>query len=212
MSEQLHVEQRTQRGKRFSRQLRSQGHVPAVLYGHGEETVSLSLVADEVDATLRHGAKVVELEGATGGKALLHQIQWDTFFQHVLHIDLLRVHAGEKVTVEVAIEMRGDAPGSREGGVVEQLLHSVEIMVGLDTVPDKLHVNVNHLEVGDTLTVGDIEDMPAGAEVSVESDVPVVHCVMRGVEAEEEGEAGEGAEPEIIGKAKEDGEEEGTEK
>ncbi len=212
MSEQLHVEPRTEYGKRANRRLRSQGHVPAVLYGHGEESVSLSLASEEVDATLRHGAKVVELQGATGGKALLHEVQWDTFFQHVLHIDLLRVHAGEKVTVEVPIELRGDAPGSREGGIVEQLLHSVEVQVGLDSVPDKLHVNINHLEVSHVLTVADIEDLPPGATVLAEPDDQIVHCVLRGVAEEEEAEAGEGAEPEIIGKGKEDDEGEGEEK
>lgn len=181
-----------------------------MLYGHGEEAVSLTLAADEVDATLRHGAKVVELQGASSGKALLQDVQWDTFFQHVLHVDLLRVRAGEKVTVEVPIEMRGDAPGSREGGVVEQLIHSVEIQVGLDAVPDKLHLNINHLDVGGQLTISDIVDVPPGAKVLAEPDDVVVHCVLRGVEVEEEVEAAETAEPEVIGKVKEE-DEEGTE-
>jgi large subunit ribosomal protein L25 len=212
MSEQLRVERRLQHGKRSNRHLRAEGRLPAVLYGHGEEAVSLALSAEEVDAAIRHGSKVVELQGAAAGKALVHDVQWDTFFQHVLHVDLLRVHAGEKVTVDVPIELRGDAPGAREGGAVEQLIHSVEIEVPLDAVPDKLHLNINHLEVDGTLTIGDIEDLPPSARVLAELDEVVVHCILRGVEMEEEAvEAAEAAEPEVIGKGKEEEEEEGAE-
>jgi len=212
MAETLHVEKRKEHGTRHSVKLRREGRLPAVLYGHGEGSVSLSLPADEMEASLRHGARVVDLAGAESGKALVQDIQWDTFMQHVLHVDLLRVKAGEKVTVEVPIELRGEAPGTREGGVVELLVHSVEIEVPLDLVPDKLHVNINHLEVGQELTIRDIEDLPAGAKVFEEDDTMVVHCVVKAVvEEEEEAVAAEGtgAEPEVIAKGKE--EEEGEE-
>ena len=69
--------------------------------------VSLTLGADQLEAVVRHGAKVVDLEGAASGKALLQDVTWDTFFHQVLHVDLLRVMAGEKVTVEVPIELKG---------------------------------------------------------------------------------------------------------
>jgi large subunit ribosomal protein L25 len=211
MAETLHVENRKELGKRHNVKLRREGRLPAVLYGHGEGSVSLSLPAEEMEASLRHGARVVDLAGAESGKALVQDIQWDTFMKHVLHVDLLRVKAGEKVTVEVPIELRGEAPGSREGGVVELMVHSVEIEVPLDLVPDKLHVNINHLEVGQELFIKDIEDLPAGAKVFEEDDTMVVHCVLKAVEEEEEAVAAEatGVEPEVIAKGKE--EEEGEE-
>jgi large subunit ribosomal protein L25 len=190
--------------------LRRDGKLPAVLYGHGEDCVSLSLAADQFEASLRHGVKVVDLDGAATGKALLQDIQWDTFFQHVLHVDLLRVRAGEKVTVEVPIELRGEAPGSRDGGVIEQMLHSIEIEVELDAIPEKLHVSINKLEVGGELKISDIIDMPAGAKVLSEEDTMIVHCVMPMAEEEEEAE-GAVAEPEVIGKGKEEDEEGETE-
>ncbi len=71
--------------------------------------MNLTLAADELEASLRHGAKVVDLDGAASGKALLQDVQWDTFFKHVLHVDLLRVRAGEKVKIDVPIELRGEA-------------------------------------------------------------------------------------------------------
>lgn len=188
--------------------LRRNGKLPAVLYGHGEESVSLALAADELESSLRHGAKVVDLDGAATGKALLQDVQWDTFFHQVLHVDLLRVRAGERVTVDVPIELRGESPGVANGGLLEQLVHSVEIEVALDVIPEKLHVKINKLEIGGHLTVKDIVDLPVGAKVNLDDDELIVHCVMPAAEEEEAAaEEGVAVEPEVIGKGKEDEEE-----
>ena len=96
---------------------------------------------------------------------MLQDVQWDTFFQHVLHVDLLAGRRRRKVTVEVPIELRGEAPGVNEGGVIEQMVHSIEIEVALDVIPEKLHININHLQIGGQLTVNDIIDLPAGAKI-----------------------------------------------
>jgi large subunit ribosomal protein L25 len=208
MSELLHVEKRESLGKRNNRRLRRGGRLPAILYGHGEEPVSLALSADRLEASIRHGAKVVDLDGAATGKALLQDVQWDTFFQNVLHVDLLRVRAGEKVKVDVPVELRGEAPGSRNGGVIEQVVHSLEIEVPLDVIPDKLHLNINQLEIGGHLTAHDIIDLPEGAKILDDLDIMIIHCVQPATEEEVEAaeEAG-AAEPEVIGKGKEDEEE-----
>ena len=206
MANLLNVEPRTTFGKRINQRLRWNGKTPAVLYGHGEDNVSLTLSAEQLESAVRHGAKVVDLEGAASGKALLQEVKWDTFFHNIVHVDLLRVKAGEKVTVEVSIELRGEAPGVSDGGIIEQLIHSVEIEVPLDVVPDKLHVKINKLQVGGELTIKDITDLPAGATVLVDADEVIVHCIVPQAEEEVEGEAG-AAEPEVIGKGKEDEEE-----
>lgn len=188
--------------------LRRNGKLPAVLYGHGEESVSLALAADELESSLRHGAKVVDLDGAATGKALLQDVQWDTFFHQILHVDLLRVRAGERVTVDVPIELRGESPGVANGGLLEQLVHSVEIEVALDVIPEKLHVKINKLDIGGHLTVKDIVDLPVGAKVNLDDDELIVHCVMPAAEEEEAAaEEGVAVEPEVIGKGKEDEEE-----
>jgi large subunit ribosomal protein L25 len=193
--------------------LRRGGKLPAVLYGHGEQPVSLALVSDELEASLRHGAKVVDLDGAASGKALLQDVQWDTFFHQVLHVDLLRVQAGERVTVDVPIELRGESPGAANGGIVEQIVHSVEIEVALDVIPEKLHVRINKLDVGGHLTVKDIIDLPEGATVNLDEDEMIVHCIMPTSEEEEAaGEEGATAEPEVIGKGKDEDEEEAEDK
>lgn len=209
MSEVLNVEVREGRGTTHSRRLRKAGKLPAVLYGHGEANVSLAIPSDEIEAALRHGQKLVELRGGLSGQALLHDLQWDTYSTHVLHVDLMRVEAGERVTVEIPVELRGVAPGEREGGVIEQVLHEVEIEVPVGQIPEKLHVNINELHLNESLAVSAIEDLPEGATFVTGADEAVVHCSPP-VELPEEAAAEAGAaEPEVIGEREEESEGEG---
>ncbi|MBN1851587.1 MAG: 50S ribosomal protein L25 [Pirellulales bacterium] len=199
MPEIMLVEKRDIRGKHHARRLRSTGKLPAVLYGHGEPTLSLTISADELHAALRHGVKIVELQGEASGQALLHVMQWDTYSSHVLHVDLLRVKAGERVKIEVPIELRGEAPGTKAGGVVEHILHQVEIETDVSRIPDKLHVNINTLGLDAAMTIDSIEDLPEGAKVLEDSDLVIVQCVLPAEELEPEEIAAEMAEPEVIG-------------
>lgn len=207
MSEVLKVVVREGRGKRQARRLRRSGGVPAILYGHGEANLSLSIPADQVKTAVRHGARVVDLDGAVKEKAFIRDLQWDTFGLEVLHLDLSRVSADEKVEVEVVIELRGEAPGVKLGGVVSQLLHQVDVECLVTAIPEKLTLSVNALALDQSLTVGDIE-LPAGTTMITPAETVVVQCV----EPKDEEEAAlptEGAEPELIGRAA--GEEEGEE-
>jgi large subunit ribosomal protein L25 len=208
MSEVLQVERREAYGKHLARRLRRSGKLPAVLYGHGEPSVSLSVPTDQVDAAIRRGAKVVELQGDAGGQALIQDLQWDVFSTHVMHLDLLRVEAGERITIEVPVELRGVAPGTNEGGVVEHLVHRLEIETDVSRVPERLHVNINGLEVDGSLSIAAIEDLPDGAKVLLDETTLIVQCVVPAVAPEEaEGEAA-AAEPEVIGqKPSDEGEE-----
>ena len=208
MSETLQVAVRDQFGKLNNRRLRAAGQCPAVLYGHGKEPMSLSLSVEQLRATLRHGAKVVDLTGAHSGQALFQDVQWDVFHQEVLHVDLLRVEAGDKVEVEVPLQLRGEAPGEHDGGKVELLIHAVQIEVAPHAVPEVLHINVNHLELGQALTLDDIEDLPAGAKVLTHQGETAVTCSVPVETPEEEAGVGEAAEPEVIGRSAESEDEE----
>jgi large subunit ribosomal protein L25 len=179
------------------------------LYGHNEPSVSLSLPYDELAATLRHGAKVVDLVGDEKGQALLQDLQWDTFGRYVLHADLLRISAGERVNVEIAVEAKGEAPGEVEGGVLTWINHAVEIEVTPANIPDKLHIDLSSVNIGDTVTASTIIDLPEGAKLLTAADFVLVNCVPPMAE-EEPGEAvAAGAEPELVGRkeAEGDGEE-----
>jgi large subunit ribosomal protein L25 len=203
MAEELLVESRDQHGKHHNRRLRRAGKVPAVLYGHGLESVALSVPADRLDAVLRHGSRLVNLAGALSESAFIRELQWDAFGTHVLHVDLTRISAHEKVEVEVPLELRGEAPGVREGGVVDQLVHHVRIDCPAGSIPDKLVVKINNLKIGDTIT-GAVLELPANAELLGDPEEVLVQCIVP-VEKPEEGvaEAAPG-EPEVIGGKKEE--------
>jgi large subunit ribosomal protein L25 len=197
-AEVLNVQVRDETGKRKVRRLRANGMIPAVLYGHGQQVVSLSVPADEVNAALRHGNRVVALQGGLNEQVFIREVQWDTFGHDVLHLDFTRVQAGEMLETTVLLECRGDAPGTHAGGVVEQPLHELEIRCPPEAMTDRIEVNINALELGQSITVGDLE-LPRGAEALAEADMVVVQCVER-VEEEEESEATGPAEPEVIGR------------
>ena len=202
MSEILTVESRKNLGKRNSRRLRNSGKVPAVLYGHGETNLSLSAPADQVRAVIRHGARVVDLTGAVSEKAFIRELQWDVYGLEVLHVDLTRVSADEKVEVELTIDLRGEAPGVRDGGVVNQLVHVVAAECLVSAIPDKLHMSINDLKLGDELTAARL-DLPAGVALLVDPEMVIVQCVEPKAE-EEVAAAAQGAEPEVIGRKAED--------
>ncbi len=199
MSEVLEVMPREKFGTLNNRRLRLSGKLPAVLYGHGKESVSLSIPADQVETTLRHGAQVVDLKGAANGQALLQAIQWDTFQREILHVDLLRVDAQDRIKVVVSIALRGEAPGEHEGGVVDVLLREIEIETAPASVPETLHLSIKDLHLGGSLKASDIEDLPEGALVVGESDPVIVQCVEPTVAQDEEAVEGT-VEPEVIGR------------
>lgn len=205
MAEVLNVQLRQTRGKKNARRLRHAGMVPAVLYGHREATVALAVPSEQLDAAVRHGSRLVELSGEVQQQAFVRELQWDPWGTHVLHADFTRVSAHEKVEVEVPVELRGEAPGLKEGGIVEHLLHQIEIECEATAIPEKIQVSINHLNLGDAITVGDLK-LPPGVTVLTDPESLVVQCVAPAVEvAEAEAEAE--AEPEVIGRKKEEEEE-----
>ncbi len=147
------------------------------------------------------------MTGAVNESAFIRDLQWDTYGTHVLHVDFTRVSVDELVKVHVAVEIRGTAPGVKDGGVVEQLVHDVQIECPAGAIPEKLLVSVNHLNLEDTITIAQLE-LPARSKVIGDPEAIVVQCVVPVEKPElEEGEAAPG-EPEVIGAKKEEGEEE----
>src|SRR5437868_10669895 len=108
----LTAQAREGHGSQAARRLRRKGLVPAVLYGHKEETLSLVVPVDELRAAVRHGARVVDVKTpAKLEKALIKELQWDHLGKELLHADLYRVSADERITLTIPIELRGTAPG-----------------------------------------------------------------------------------------------------
>ena len=207
MAEVLNVQLRPARGKRNTRRLRAAGAIPAVLYGHGQETICLSVPASQIDAAVRHGSRLVMLAGAVNEQAFIRELQWDTWAVNVLHVDFTRISAHEKVQVEVTLELRGEAPGLKQGGVLKQLIHQAQVECEATAIPEKLHVNVNHLNLGEVITVADL-DLPSAVSLLDHPEAVVVQCLEPVAAPEEEEVGAEEAEPELIGRKREEGEEE----
>jgi len=199
MAEVLNVQLRETRGKRNSHRLRQAGSTPAVLYGHGEPTVSLTVPTHELETAWHHGSRLVSLAGAVTEQALIRELQWDTWGTKVLHVDFTRISEDERVEVEVAVELRGEAPGLKEGGVVEHLLHTVFLECKATDVPEKLAVNINSLGLHGSITAAELP-LPEEATLRCGLDTVVVQCVEPAVELEEEGEVTGEVEPEVIGR------------
>ncbi len=192
----LKAQIRETRGKRNAKRMRHAGEVPGVLYGHGQETISLTLPADKLTAAIRHGHRLLQLEGQVSEQCLIRDLQWNVWGTEVLHVDLTRVYADERVKIEVPVELRGESPGTKEGGVVTQLIMSLEVECPAVSVPEKLEMNINHLEVGQELSVASLE-VPADVKVLAEADEIVVNCHVPTERPEAEALEGP-AEPELI--------------
>lgn len=206
-TEVVHVQVRKGTGSRDSRKLREQGRTPAVLYGHGEPSVSLSILSDDIDALVRHGGRVVELQGEVAGNALVRSVQWDSLGSEILHLDLTRVSAGETVETTVPVELRGTAPGTQSGGILEHVTHEVEIKCPVNLIPEKISCSIKNLKLGEAIHVSDLA-LPEGATMLTDGGQVVVHCIEPAGEDETTGLA-DGAEPEVIGRKAADEEEEG---
>jgi large subunit ribosomal protein L25 len=210
MPDVLKVQIRKEVGKAATKKVRKAGQVPAVLYGHGEQTVSLAVLHEELDALIRHHGRLVELAGDITDTALIREVQWDALGKDVLHCDLIRVSASETVTIRLPIELRGTAPGTREGGVVVLVAHDIEIECPVSAIPEKVGVNINALSLGGAIKMANVE-LPAAAKLLSDPEQIVVHC-QKPLEMLEEGAApavvAESGEPEVIGRKAEDEEDE----
>ena len=164
MALQLAVQSRDTQGKHRNRRLRQAGKIPAVLYGHGLENVSLSVGTEELTAAIRHGSRLVSLTGAVSESAFIRELQWDTWGTHIVHVDFTRISEHEIVEVRVPVELRGEAPGVREGGVVVQHVHEVEIACPASVIPERLAGNVNQLVLNGSILLSALQ-LPEGAKI-----------------------------------------------
>lgn len=202
-------------GSRNSARLREQGKLPAVIYGHKQEPVSVALDAHDFVENLHHGHRIFEVD--IDGKKdtlLVKDLQYDYLGKSVIHADLVRVNLRERVKVEVMLELRGTAAGTHMGGIVEEVMNAIEVECEVRDIPEVLPVNIKDLGFNEVLHAGQIE-LPAGFTLVTDPEAVVVSChetkvtvieeevVVEGEEGAEEG-AEEAAEPEVITEKKEE--------
>lgn len=204
----LSAQIRSERGSNKAKQLRKKGLIPAIIYGHKQAAVTIAVSHDEFAKALRHGTRIVDL--TTDGNVettLIRDVQWDYLGQDIVHVDFARVSADERITVEVKIELKGTAPGATTGGILEQVMHSLEIECPAFKVPESIRVNIQNLQVGQAIHVKELT-LPESVTTPEDPDAVVVHVVTPAGEAEEgETLGGEQVEPELIKKPKTEQEE-----
>ncbi|MGC9667977.1 50S ribosomal protein L25/general stress protein Ctc [Planosporangium sp. 12N6] len=189
----ISAEPRTEFGKGGARRTRRAGKVPAVLYGHGEKPRHIALPAREFAAAIRHGGanQLFHIEIADGGStlALPKSIQRDPIKDTYEHVDLLIVRRGEKVTVDVPVQLTGEAAAST---LIVHENDTLSILADATRLPDHLEVSIAGLEAGSHVTAADVA-LPAGAELAADPELIVV-VVTAAPTAEQLGaEAGEAA-------------------
>lgn len=178
-----------------SRRIRRDGRIPAVVYGHEQEPAHVCVGSRDLENLVKNRERVFEIdvEGQVE-ETMLRDLQWDTFGTQILHVDLIRINASERVTVEVPIKLRGTSPGVVSGGILEQSLHALELDCLAHSIPDNLPVRINALEIGDAIHVRDLE-VPRGSKFHTAEDQVVVHVDAPKDEQEEAEETPEAEAP-----------------
>jgi len=196
----LKAQRRQEHGTRISRKLREQGLLPAIIYGHKKEPIAVQLNYHDLAMELQHHHRLldVELDGQKE-KYLLKDVQFDHLGDKILHVDLNRVDLNERVTVEVAVELRGIAKGVAEGGVMDQLLGEIEVECLVTGIPDRIRADVPALVIGQSLAAGQIP-LPEGIKLVTDPNilVAIVHAKREEEEAAPAAAEEGAAEPEVI--------------
>ncbi|MDG4768059.1 50S ribosomal protein L25/general stress protein Ctc [Solwaraspora sp. WMMD406] len=195
----ISAEPRTEFGKGGARRTRRAGKVPAVLYGHGEKPKHIALPAREFAAAIRHGGAnqlfAIDIADGTQALALPKAIQRDPIKDTFEHVDLLLVRRGEKVTVDVPVQLTGEA--ARDTLVMHEH-DTLSVSADATRLPEHLEASIEGLQAGSHVTAGDVK-LPSGVELAVDPETVLV--VITGAPTAEQleaeaGEAGEAGEAE----------------
>ncbi|MBI5975555.1 50S ribosomal protein L25/general stress protein Ctc [Staphylococcus canis] len=188
------------------RKIREAGKVPAVVYGYGTKNVSVKVDEVEFIKVIREVGRngVIELGvGSKSIKVMVSDYQFDPLKNQITHIDFLAINMTEERTVEVPVHLIGEAPGAKEGGVVEQPIFDLEITATPDNIPEYIEVDISELAIGDSISVSEVK---VSGDFTIENDPEdAVASVVAPTEepteeeiAEMEGESTT-EEPEVVG-------------
>ena len=187
----LAVKGREADGSRAARRLRRAGNVPGILYGGGEEPVAFQVNARLLRNTLAHAGAVLELsvDGAGGTPVVIKELTRHPVSGETIHIDLLRVRLDQPIGATMVLDLLGaeDAPGVKEGGVLEQVTRELSIEALPGDIPDSIQLDVSGVQIGDTITLESVTP-PRGVTLTddPETVVATVTPPRLQLEAEEE--------------------------
>lgn len=204
MDAKITVKNREKTGTANARRLRREGWVPGVIYSGGSSARSVSLPKHEFEQMLRHHSSEhvmiqIKIEDGQEEAVLLKDIQHDALTGGVVHVDLQEVAMDKKLQIEVPVELIGEAEGVKnQGGVLDHLLHSVEISCFPADIPESVNVDVSGLKLGDILTVKDIQIDNAKYTILMDADTAVATVTVPKVVVEPVAEGVVAAEPEVL--------------
>ncbi len=151
----LNVNSRSAEGSRAARRLRRTGRVPGVLYGGGSDPVGFDADARELRLALAGSGAVLDLsvDGAKATPVVLKETQRDPVRGETTHVDLLRVRLDEKISAVVPVELTGieEAPGVKQGGVLEQITRELNVEALPTAIPESIVYEIGEMEIGDTI-------------------------------------------------------------
>jgi large subunit ribosomal protein L25 len=207
----IRLEKREETGKQHCKKIRSEGKIPGVLYGHGyPKSIPFSVAVQSIAPVVQSGRwETARLDVVTpGGKkelCLMRDLQRNPLTGDILHVDLLQLKKGHKVSVNVPVEIIGreKCVGIKQGGVFEQLIHEVEMEVLPSEIPASIVIDVAGLSIDGAIRISDVE-FPESAVLVLSPEEMIVTIAPARVEAEPvpEEEEEETAEVEVVAKGK----------
>jgi large subunit ribosomal protein L25 len=208
----LKAEVREHTGSKAVQKVRRQGRIPAIVYGHKQESVAISLDAHSFIEGLHHGHRVIDVQiGKKKETMIVKELQYDYLGKDIIHADLMRVDVTETIKVTVPIELKGIAAGTHEGGIIEEHMDHLEVECKVTDIPEKIVVLVKEVHVGDALHARDVE-LPDGVKLASSPEMLVATChLVAAAKTAEQAEEDTPAGPEVIGEAGEPGEEQAPE-
>jgi len=183
------AEPRTEFGKGPARRVRRAGRVPAVLYGHGTDTRHVTLPGHELLLALKTPNVLIEVDGLSGRPQLTlpKAVQRDPIRGDIEHVDLILVRRGEKVTVEVPVQVAGEV---EPGGLLDQQMIRLAVEAEATQIPQAITVDVEGMEIGAAVHAGELE-LPAGVTLVAEPEALVLHVLAAPTAEQIEAELGE---------------------
>jgi large subunit ribosomal protein L25 len=205
----MKAEIRERTGSKAVQKVRDKGRIPAIVYGHKQEPVAISLDAHNFVEGLHHGHRLMDVQiGKKNEKMIVKDLQYDHLGKNIIHADLMRVNITEKVKVMVPIELKGTAKGLHGGGIIEEHADHLEIECRATDIPETIVVSVKEVDVGDALHAGDIKLVKGLTLVSSPKTLIATCHLVAAAKTTEQVEEEMPAAPEVISEAKEAEEEE----
>lgn len=199
----LNAQSREDLKKSYTRQLRSKGFVPAIVYGKQDPAKPISVNELELVKTVRDEGRnaIIQLKVEDGASfnVMLHEYQLNPLKDEVVHADFYVVNMNEEIEATVPIRVTGEAIGSKNGGVLQQPLFEIAVRAKPADVPEEIEVDVTDLDIGEGLTVGDLKASGNYTFAEDEETTVVTITAPTIVEEAETDSEDETAEPERVG-------------